>query len=153
MSSQPIRFAVGRTNIRNIDLSAGAAAGRELNDAFTSMAKDFGWYVDQLEGFLPEDLKSALEPTFELSQEYVPVQTGDLKESGYLEVESFRNGARVEMGYGRNGIPDYAIHVHEDTFAQHAEPTRAKFLQAAVDEDYNNILQRVTDSLRMRTGA
>ena len=141
-------------NPRNIKVSEGSEADLErgLRDAFTELAKDFRAYVGKLEDYLPEDLKEALEPTFEKSQEIVPVNTGDLKASGYLEVEQFRGGARVEIGYGRNGFPPYAVAVHEIP-AFHQPLTRDKFLQGPIEEDYFDIIMRVTERVKARSGA
>lgn len=147
----PIKLGVGKTQFKIDDKGSAATLGRDLNRAFDEIAKNFRWFVDQLEGYLPQDLENAVKPTFELSQYYCPVDTGTLKASGYLVVEGFRGGARVEMGYGKGGSPDYAIYVHEMPF-QHAAPTSNKFLERAVDEDYYNILQRVTDNVRIRVG-
>jgi hypothetical protein len=150
MPSQPVKIEIGKRNIRTREVGSAAELGRELKAAMVQVAQDFGFFVDKLEGFLPEDLKSALEPTFELSQVYVPKDKGVLADSGYLEVVPYRSGARVEIGYGRGGQPPYAIYVHEVP-RWHAPPTRDKFLEAAIDEDYYNILQRVTDRVRYRT--
>lgn len=148
----PMRLSVGRTNIRVTDDSSAASLGRGLNAAFGELVENFRWYVNQLEGFLPEDMLAAMQPTFEKSQEWCPKDKGTLVESGYLEVESFRGSIRVEMGYGRNDSPDYAIYVHEMVDFHHEEPTRAKWLQAAVDEDYYKIIQEVTDRIKIRVG-
>lgn len=149
VASFPLRAAVGKINVRVSDTSSGAELSKQLNDAFRTLSQDFGWYIDQLEGYLPEDLYNALEPTFIKSQGLVPVDKGDLKASGYLEMEPFRGGARAEIGYGRNNTPEYAIFVHEVP-AEHKSPTRDKFLQVPLEEDYHDILQRVTDSVKMR---
>ncbi len=151
MAEPAVKIQIGRQNIRQADVSSAADLGRALKEAFTQFSKDLGWFTDQLERVLPEDLMAALEPTFEISQGRVPVKTGELKESGYLEQVPFRNGVRVEMGYGRNNVPDYAVLVHEGPQA-HAPPTSNKYLQGPIDEDYYNIIQRVTDRLKARTG-
>lgn len=145
------RISVGRSNYRASDVGSAAELGKALKPQLDSLAKDIGWYIDQLADALPEDLRAALEPTFELTQERVPVKTGELKSSGYLETEAFRNSVRVEMGYGKGGNPDYAVAVHELPYA-HAEPTSNKYVQNPVDEDYYNIIQRVTDRLKERSG-
>lgn len=150
--ASPIRISVGRTHIR-ADATGGAAAlGRNLNEAFRELSENFQWFTDQLDGYLPQDLKEALIPTFMKSQEYCPVgPTGNLKASGFLEVEGFRGGARAVIGYGKGGDPFYAIYVHEVP-ATHDPPTTDKFLQKALDEDYYAILQRVTEAVKIRTG-
>lgn len=145
----PIHIGIGARNIR-----VGPNAGpTEMKEAFKELANDLNAYFKQLTDFLPEDLAEALEPTLDLSKEYCPVDTGKLVGSAYLAKESFRGGARVEIGYARNGDPDYAVIVHEQVHVGHAPPTSAKFLQRAIDEDYYNILQRVTDRVKARSGA
>ncbi len=151
MSAVPIKISIGRQNIRTVEAGSAAELGRNLKSAFDDLAGNLGWFTNQLEGFLPQDLADALGPTLVLAKVYVPKDTGDLEASGYVAHQRFRGGARAEIGFGRHGQPDYAIYVHEMPF-RHAAPTRDKFLQVAIDEDYYNILQRVTDSVRIRFG-
>lgn len=97
----------------------------------------------QIEGASPEIMIQVLQPTFDKSQDYCPIKTGDLKASGYLEVTSFRGSPRVEMGYARGGNPHYAVIVHEDMETYHRPPTRAKWLQAAMLEDESGYLDQL----------
>jgi hypothetical protein len=90
----------------------------------------------------------ALRPTFELSQKYVPVDTGELKASGYLRSGSQGKRKLAEMGYGRGGQAPYATFVHERTDIAHKAPTSAKFLQRALDEDYYAILPRIAAGMK-----
>ncbi len=145
----PVRIGIGPRNIR-IGPNAGP---NEMKTAFKQLADDLTWYFKQLKDGLPEDLKEALEPTLNLSKEYCPVDTGKLVGSAYLETEQFRGGSRAEIGYARNGDPDYAVIVHEQVHVGHKAPTSAKFLQRAIDEDYHNILQRLSDRVKIRSGA
>lgn len=87
----------------------------------------------------------ALRPTFELSQTYVPVETGDLKRSGVIEMRlrGRRKEHVCEIGYGRSGQPFYAVFVHENMEMGHLPPTSAKFLLRALIEDEANIADRV----------
>lgn len=147
----PFKLNIGRSNIKISDTGSAAELGRELKDAFDELASHFRDYINDLENALPVDMANALEPTMELSLTYCPVAEGDLKASAYLAVEKYRGGARVEMGYGKGGHPDYAIYVHEMPY-QHEAPTRDKFLEVAVDEDYFNIVQRITWNLKARMG-
>jgi len=147
----PISLGMGNKTYKASDVSSAAELGRALKPAFDEMARDFRDYMRRVQGAIPNDLLGALQPTMELSLVYVPRDTGDLAGSAYLEVAPFRNGARVEMGYGRGGDPDYAIYVHEVPY-KHAEPTSYKFLQRAIDEDWHNIVQRISDNVRLRLG-
>jgi hypothetical protein len=103
---------------------------------------------DSLEDVSEEIIYDALEPTFDKSQMYCPELTGELRESGYLEIVTTKKGPMVEIGYGRGGNPDYAVAVHERTDIKHEEPTRAKYLEAAVLEDLDNIRDRIFSAYR-----
>lgn len=100
----------------------------------------------------PEILLEALEPTFAMSQEMVPEKTGKLKNSGYLLITSSGQNAAVEMGYAKNGEPDYAVVVHEDLDVHHAPPTGAKFLQYPLTVDEGNIQARILLGFAEATG-
>lgn len=100
----------------------------------------------------PEILKGALEPTFELSQELVPVKTGNLKASGYLETSIQGDQAFCEIGYARGGFPHYAIDVHENPEQFHEPPTQYKFLQQPLEDDFPNIASRVIAGYKEASG-
>lgn len=131
------------TNVAHTSLGQSAKAG------FANVLADFNEFVNDLEDKVtPEVMIEALKPTFQLSQTYVPYDTGELHESGYLEIVR-RGGRRVaEMGYGKGGGASYAAYVHERVDIAHKSPTRSKFLQAALDEDYFNILNRIAAGMR-----
>ena len=82
---------------------------------------------------------------FDRSQELVPVDTGRLKASGFMEKEHIPHGVRVTIGYSKDGAPPYGLFVHENLEARHKPPTQAKFLEAAAQEvikDVPNIIKR-----------
>lgn len=148
----PIRLGVGNRNIRITAKGSAAELGRQMNAAFSTLAKDLAWYFRQIEDALPEDMMAAMGPTMQLADVYCPKDSGDMVNSGYLAVEKFRNNVRVEAGYGRGGFPWYTVYVHEMTLNKHQEPTRAKWFQQAIDEDYYAIIQRLTDNVAARSG-
>lgn len=150
-NSVPISLGMGHKSYKASDVSSAAELGRALKPFFDEVARDFRDYVRKVDQFIPQDLVEALRPTMALSLIYVPKDTGALAGSAYLEVAHFRNGHRAEMGYGKGGDPDYTIYVHEVPY-KHAEPTSYKFLQRAIDEDWHNIVQRITDNTRLRLG-
>lgn len=150
-NSMPISLGMGKKSYKASDVSSAADLGRALAPILQEIAVDFRNYTRRVEGFLPEDLEAALAPTMELSLTYVPRDTGELADSAYLETVPYRGGARVEMGYARGGKPDYAIYVHEVPY-KHAAPTSDKFLEKAINEDYFNIVQRVSERVRARLG-
>lgn len=133
------------------------ASGKYLHggmaSAFGEIVEGFNEFCDNLEQkVLPEAMYDALEPTFDLSQVYVPKDTGELAESGFLDItRKGKGGAQVEIGYGRGGAP-YAVYVHEMVNISHEAPTRSKYLEAALDEDYYEILKRIVRYTKYETG-
>jgi hypothetical protein len=137
----------------------GAYAGgsqQALNAQFQASLNDvmsnLNAFIDEVDGIVPDVLIESLEPTFGKALEYCPEKSGRLRNSGYLEARKYYKGAEVEIGFGRGGNPDYAIFVHEMPF-YHEPPTRGKFLQAALEEDYFSILTSIPRLLREATGA
>lgn len=74
------------------------------------------------------------------SQKYVPVETGSLRRSGQVrkvspdEVIVSYGIANVETTFPGDRPPFYAVFVHENLNASHADPTSAKFLERAIQE-------------------
>lgn len=97
-------------------------------------------------------IRYALEAPFELSQKYCPKDTGRLVESGYLTVSASAWGPRGEVGYAPHNDPPYGIWVHERTDLHHKAPTRAKFLQAALEETQGQLLAKVHEYLAASVG-
>lgn len=142
---RPFRLSVGRVRTTSAIGSTEAANIRSVRTQMRTIEKNFQKFVQHMGNVLPEVLVEALQPTFEKSQRYVPEDTSRLKKSGYLEVRQRAEGAVAEMGYGRGGNPPYTVFVHERMELKHKSPTRAKFLQAAIQEDSSAIAQRIQD--------
>jgi hypothetical protein len=121
---------------------------RSVNTQVKEMTAKLTRIMEAFKDASPEIMIAALEPTFQLSQLYVPENTGALKESGYLRETSSRGKPRVEMGYGFGHQPPYAQIVHERTDIAHTYPTRAKYLQDALQEDLWGIQQRLATGYR-----
>ncbi len=85
---------------------------------------------------------------FDRSQELVPVDTGALKNSGYVETETIPDGFEVRIGYAKGDDPPYANFVHEDLTKHHDAPTQAKFLEQAGDKTARDILTIVTKHIK-----
>jgi hypothetical protein len=147
----PVAINVGRrSNLNTVSIPQRKLEGN-LKQQFDQVVANFKWYVDQIDAVLPEVLLESLRPTFELSQEYCPVDTGELKSSGYLQITDFRGKARVEMGYAYGGQPSYAIYVHEMPY-YHEPPTRSKWLEAAIDEDWAGFTVRLVQNMKLASG-
>ena len=67
-------------------------------------------------------LREVAEPVLKRSQELVPVDTGRLRDSGFIATERTPNGARAVVGYARDGDPDYAITVEIGRMARIRTP-------------------------------
>lgn len=116
-----------------------------MNAAVGTLMSDLGYILDQFEDVTPDVTVEALQPTFEKAKKYTPKDTMALVDSAYLEVVTKRGNPLVEMGFAKGGKPRYAAYVHEMTTNKHAAPTRSKFLEAAVNEDMFDIIDRVAD--------
>jgi hypothetical protein len=114
---------------------------KQIGDNYSAM-------ISQLKGVTPSVLEDALLPTFKKAIKYTPVDTGALRESGYLETSREGRNVRAEVGFGKGGEPTYAAIVHERTDLNHKAPTRAKFLQTALEEDFGVILKRIQKAYR-----
>jgi hypothetical protein len=118
------------------------AQSKQVSDMFNNVIAD-------IKDVTADVLYEALQQVFDLSQDYVPVDTGDLKESGFLEKQTFPGGCRVVMGYGRGGDPGYATLVHERVDIAHEAPTRSKFLLAAIEEKTGDVYADIVRAMRI----
>lgn len=74
------------------------------------------------------------------SKEIVPVDTGYLRASGYVDLpREGPGGINVEMGY----TAPYAIYVHENLNARHAPGKQAKFLEQPLMKAQEGMPERV----------
>lgn len=138
-----------------IPSSGYAGAGDSFISGMNNIIKNYMAFVQDIEqDVLPQAMEYALRPTLELSNVYAPIDTGEMRGSGYVEVRKRgRGGPTAEIGYGKGGQAPYAVLVHEKPEFYHTPPTQYKFLQRAMDEDTNDILQRVAQFTMQRTRA
>lgn len=116
-----------------------ASNTRQASQEMRAIIKEYERLINHIQNVSPNILMDALRPTFNKSQIYVPKKTGKLAKSGYLRITHRGKTPRVEIGYGYRGNPEYAADVHEELEWRHKYPTRAKYLQAALAEDANEI--------------
>lgn len=96
---------------------------------------------------LDEDVRAAyvnenryeMEKVLTEAKKQVPVDTGNLKNSGFLEVQAKSNGVDVSIGFRS----DYAVYVHEDLHAKHPGGGNAKFLENPMKRAMRNWDERV----------
>lgn len=131
----------------------GAWDGSDLAKQMAALTKQFESWALHMTEASGEILRDSLMPTFRKSQEYCPIRTGELRRSGYVEVRKLGvlRGYQAEIGYGRGGLPPYAVLVHEMP-TYHRPPTRWKWLQAALQEDGAEIQARIVSGYREASG-
>lgn len=147
-----LRSSVGRLR-GGSDISPFEAAYiPKMKASMQNVLKNLQQFIDWVPDATADILEESLQPTFQKSQEYVPVDTGDLKNSGFLQKDSTKSSARVVIGYGRAGNPNYAAFVHERIDIPHEAPTRARFLSSALEEDQGDIQGRIIRALKQASG-
>lgn len=147
-----IKLKMGLERVSKPKFASEPGMVAQVQAQVRALQDDLEYIFDQFEDVTPEICLEALKPVFEQSKVYCPKLTGDLVNSGYLEVVGYRGKPRVEMGYGKGGRPYYAAYVHEMTQIHHAYPTQAKFLERAVNEDIGGIIDRVSDGYKRFMG-
>lgn len=147
-----LKASVGRQRITALTPGNQTAYIRSIRDQFKRIVENYEDMIEQVEDQSTELLLDALKPTFELSQKYVPVDTQDLKNSGFLEIDKSSKNPRVIIGYAKGGDPYYAVFVHEMVNLTHEAPTRAKFLLAALEEEEAAIQQRIVKGYKQMVG-
>ncbi len=146
-------IGVGRVRVTKIPSPSEAGYIRAMRAQAKGIADIIQGVFDKTEDIMPEALVYGLKPAFERSQELVPVLTGKLKHSGFLESDVTRSGnARAILGYGRFGVPHYAAFVHEMLHIRRAPGKSAKYLEYAVNEKADLILPRVEQYLQRQIG-
>ncbi len=150
-----IRINVGRQRRGgNIKPSEAGYIGA-INAQMTNITRNFTSLVEGIENATPEALVHGLRPMFNESQVLVPVKTGRLKASGFLEAEhgsSKGRGGRALIGYALAGNPMYAVIQHERLDFAHTAPTQAKYLEEAANRKLHLVPRRIRTFMRRLTG-
>lgn len=141
--AEPLKLNIGRQRKTVAVSPAEAGYVNSINAQMKLIQENLLKVVDHVDKVTPEALAYGLQPAFEESQRLVPVRTGRLKRSGFLEVRKVSSGAQAAMGYGRYGRPPYAAFVHERVDIPHAGDTSAKFLTIAIANKIDDFRRRV----------
>ena len=147
-----LRASVGRQNLTRSTSMYEANYLGDIRKQLKGITDNYEQLIEEIGNYSADVLLEALEPTFALSQKYVPVDTQKLKDSGFLEIDKSSKVPRVVLGYAKAGNPHYAILVHEMVNIQHASPTRSKYLLAALEEDADNIQKRIVVGYKKMLG-
>ncbi len=147
-----LQINAGRSRITRVLSPAEGNYVEAIREQMAQIIRNMEKVVAHIENVTPEAIRFGLQPAFDKSQVYVPVDTGDLKRSGFIETRKTAGGTAAAIGYGRFGRPTYAGIVHERLDFVHAPPTRAKFLEAAINEHIGDFQRRVVLFLKKSTG-
>jgi len=151
---QTLSFTVGRVRVTSASHPSEAGYIRSMRLQMEQIEKIIMGAIANIEGATPGAIRYALQPIYDRSQELVPVKTGKLKRSGFLEVQTESRSGRVRaaVGYGKHGRPLYAAFVHEMVHIPHAKGTQAKFLETAVNEKIGVFKRRLVRHLAENAG-
>ncbi len=154
-------YALNRRYWATIDRYRGKAMSGQLK----VLMEEINLWTKHIKEEAHKVAHNALVPTFQKSQRYCPVSLdgsrpydspGTLKRSGRLVIKEkgsvgATSRSEVSISYGGNGIPFYAVFVHEIP-RRHTPPTRYKFLEAALKEDMSDIKARMFDGVKTISG-
>lgn len=146
------RLVMGKTTVGKTIWASEPAFIQQANSAMRALQKEIMSALKQFEDVTPEILLSVMQPIFEESQVLVPVSTGDLKNSGYVELTSFRGTPTVEIGYAKGGNPWYAMYIHEMINIPHKPPTQAKFLEKPVNDHLSTLQDDIANAYKKFSG-
>lgn len=121
----------------------------EMQRQFRAIMDTYSKVLETIDNVLPEIMYEALKPTLNLAKSYTPVDTGALRDSGFLEQRSEKGKPFVVIGFAKGGSPNYAPIVHERVDLAHTYPTRSKFLTAALNEDLAGVYGRLVNACRI----
>ncbi len=150
--ADPLQLNIGR--VRRTVAASPSEQGyiKSIRDQMTVIRQNLLKVVNHIDNITPEAIRFGLKPIFDESQRLVPVDTGDLKASGFVEVRKTSTGATAAIGYARHGRPNNAGFVQERLDLRHAELTQAKFLEAAVNTRINDFRRRIVLFYQKQTG-
>jgi hypothetical protein len=147
-----LSFSVGRQRLgRNVRPSE-ARYTRAVKAQMDQIIRNAQKVIESINATSVPGLEYALKPIYDSSQMLVPVRTGRLKRSGFIEVRRTRRGVTGTVGYAKGGSPHYAVYVHENMEMYHNPPTQAKFLQAAIMQHLYDIPIRYAEYVRFTLG-
>jgi hypothetical protein len=96
-------------------------------------------------GGVAEAINEVMKKVFAKSQELVPVETGDLRNSGVFKPASGDSGdgfPHAEITYG-NASVTYAVFVHEELGNFHLPPTQAKYLETPLAQAHLKLMMAI----------
>ena len=147
-----IQLNVGRQRVTHVVSPSEANYIAAIKAQSKLLVDNMQKVVAHINNVTPEAIKFGLKPILDESQRLVPVSSGKLKRSGFVETRQTAKGTVAAIGYGRYGRPTYAAFVHENLTTRHAPPTQAKFLEVAVNTKIDAFANRVYTYMRKNGG-
>lgn len=135
--------SIGRVRVTSAVSPSEAGYIQHIRGQMQDIQRNMEKTVTHIENITADALIFGLEPIFKESQRLVPVDTGKLKQSGFLVKRKTTRGSEAAIGYARHGRPGYAAFVHERTDLRHAPPTQAKFLETPMLRMIDTFQRRV----------
>ena len=147
-----LHLNVGRQRVTNVASPSESSYIRSIRAQMKVIEQNMMKVTAHIEIVTAEGIAFGLEPILKESQRLVPVDTGKLKRSGFIETRRMSGGTEAAIGYGRYGRPTYAAFVHENMNVRHAAPTQAKFLEVAVNTKIGDFGRRVALYMKRSMG-
>ena len=148
----PARIVAGLGGVRYTDTMPQTQFTQYVRGQMQGIINNFIAWTDHMKDQSGDVLVEAMRPTFEKTQRIVPVKSGALRRSGYLEKRRRGDQVDAEIGYARGGNPRYAVLQHENLEFYHEPPTSAKFLERPLLEDATLIQDRIIKLYREASG-
>ncbi len=147
-----IKTSIGLRRIPKPTRPSIAGATRDVRKQMKVIRSNIEAVINSVEGATPQAVRDGLRPIFFESLKLSPIDKGDLRRSGFLNVTEKSGEVFGEIGYAKGGDPFYAVFVHENLAFFHKAPTQAKFLEEAVNRKIGGLKRRIMKSLREATG-
>lgn len=147
-----VQFPVGSRRLAKGNTSASAGATRNVRQQMAAVQRNFQRIINSVEDVTEEAVREGLQPIYDESQVLVPVDTGRLKASGFIQTRRTSRGVSGVVGYAPGSNPPYAAIVHERLDLNHESPTQAKFLEVAVMNNFEGFRQRLVTAIRRGLG-
>lgn len=146
------KASIGLRRIPKPTRASIAGATRDVRKQMKVIQSNIQAVIKGVEGATPQAVRDGLRPIFLESLKLTPLDTGDLRRSGFLNVTERSGEIFGEIGYAKGGKPFYAVFVHENLAFFHKAPTQAKYLEEAVNRKIGGLKRRIMKSLRAATG-
>lgn len=115
-------------------------------DVRVTLNSNIPQFLRDLYNAVAEETERQANELLRQSQEQVPVNTGELRDSGYVKINKTSDSISAEIGY----TAPHAIYVHEDRQAQH-DNGKAGFLGDVYKQTENTIINNVGNAIKRTT--